>query len=115
MPAVCVVLLRLVGHGLAVSVPMPACEPVRPARLVLTRQFMDDWSRRVALAQRLEAAERELQRAIAGMDGSPAARTHYVRAKMAHDLATATALSVLGVNETYSIESGLAGRTFSDT
>ncbi|MBZ4402410.1 hypothetical protein K8625_42640, partial [Myxococcus sp. AS-1-15] len=96
VPAVCVVLLRLVGHGPSVSVPAPACEPVRPARLVLTRQIMDDWSRRVALAQRLQAAESELQRAVAAQDGSPAARTRCDRARLEYRLAEAAALAELG-------------------
>jgi hypothetical protein len=38
---------------------------------------MDDWSRRVVLAQGLAVVKRELLRAVAERDGIPAARTRY--------------------------------------
>ncbi|TQF14214.1 hypothetical protein FJV41_19795 [Myxococcus llanfairpwllgwyngyllgogerychwyrndrobwllllantysiliogogogochensis] len=57
---------------------------------------MNDWYRREALAQRLGAAEREMQAVVAARDGSPEWRTRYVRAKAEYRMAEAAALAELG-------------------
>ncbi|MFP2905114.1 hypothetical protein ACLESD_08670 [Pyxidicoccus sp. 3LFB2] len=56
---------------------------------------MDDMQR-VALAQRLERVEGELQRAAHGLDGSPEARTRYARARAKYQHAEQLSLAVLG-------------------
>ncbi|RKH13782.1 hypothetical protein D7X74_21275 [Corallococcus sp. CA047B] len=52
---------------------------------------------RVALAQRLGEAELSLQRAMRGLDGSPAARMRLADAREEHRAAEAQALLALGI------------------
>ncbi|MCP3065793.1 hypothetical protein LXT21_44205 [Myxococcus sp. K38C18041901] len=49
----------------------------------------------MALAQGLAAVERELQQAVAGRDGSPEARTRYMRARVAYVQMETIALRML--------------------
>ncbi|MBZ4402414.1 hypothetical protein [Myxococcus sp. AS-1-15] len=49
----------------------------------------------MALAKGLAAVERELQRAVAGRDGSPEARTRYMRARVAYAQMETIALRML--------------------
>ncbi|MFP2906835.1 hypothetical protein ACLESD_17625 [Pyxidicoccus sp. 3LFB2] len=56
-----------------------------------------DMTQRVVLAKRLEAVDVELQAAVAGLDRSPASRTHLARARGAYREAEAPALGVLSV------------------
>ncbi|WP_147444728.1 hypothetical protein [Corallococcus sp. CA053C] len=54
---------------------------------------------RVALAQRLEEAELELQGAMRGLDGSPAARMRLADARTEYCAAETQALRVLGAHQ----------------
>lgn len=57
---------------------------------------MNDWHRREALAQRLGAAEREMQTVMEVRDGSPEWRTRYASARVEYRMAEAAALAELG-------------------
>ncbi|WP_426747224.1 hypothetical protein VZQ01_06710 [Myxococcus faecalis] len=70
---------------------------------------MDSWTQRVALAQRLGAAERRMQVAIEQMDGSPESRMRYARARAEYRAAEDLALVVLGAREALAlVEEGAA-------
>lgn len=58
---------------------------------------------RVALEQRLERAEEQLQRAFHGLDGSPASRTALHLARVEYRLAEELALAVLGARDALAI------------
>ncbi|QSQ17215.1 hypothetical protein [Myxococcus landrumensis] len=73
------------------------------------RKGMDNWTWRVALAQRLGAAERQMQAAIVGLDGSPSAQTRYARARAEYRMAEEQALAVLGASDALAlVEDGTA-------
>lgn len=63
---------------------------------------------RVALAQRLGAAEQELQAAVAGMDESPAARTRYARALAEHHATAALAAHAIGTQQPHCLTEEIA-------